>query len=176
MTPWSVAHQLPLSMEFSRQEYWSGLPFSSLGDLPNPGIEPQSPALQVDSLLSEPSGKLKLFSILTPNTICWFPYYLHDLSIWCHMHECVLSHFSYVQLFVTLWTRAPQVPLSMGFSRQEYWSGLPCPPPRDLHNPGIKPMSLISSALAGRFFITSTTWEAPGRLYLYSIKFYKLKS
>ena len=49
-TPWTVAHQTPLSMEFSRQEYWSGLPFSSLGDLPDPGIKPRSPALQADSL------------------------------------------------------------------------------------------------------------------------------
>ena len=48
----------------------------------------------------------------------------------------------------------------MGFSRQEYWSGLPCPSPRDLPNPGIKPTSLTSPALAGRFFTTSTTWEA----------------
>ena len=53
--PWTVAHQAPLSMEFSRQEYWNGLPFPSPGDLPDPGIEPGSPALQIDSLLSEPS-------------------------------------------------------------------------------------------------------------------------
>ena len=57
-TPWTVAHQAPLSMEFSRQEYWSMLPFTSPGDLPNPGNEPRSPALQADSLLSEPLGKL----------------------------------------------------------------------------------------------------------------------
>ena len=56
-TPWAVAHQAPLSMEFSRQEYWTGLPFPSPGDLPNPGIEPRSPALQADSLPSEPPGK-----------------------------------------------------------------------------------------------------------------------
>ena len=49
MTPWTVAHQVPLSMEFSRQEYWSGLPFPSPGDLPDPGIEPGSPTLQADS-------------------------------------------------------------------------------------------------------------------------------
>ena len=55
-TPWSVAHQAPLSLEFSRQEYWSGLPFPSPGDLLDPGIEPQSPTLQADSLLSEPPG------------------------------------------------------------------------------------------------------------------------
>ena len=52
-TPWTVAHQAPLSMEFSRQEYWSGLPFPSPGDPPNPGTEPRSPALQ-DSLPTEP--------------------------------------------------------------------------------------------------------------------------
>ena len=55
--PWSVACQAPLSMEFPRQEYWSGLPFPSPGDLPNPGIEPGSPALQADALPSEPPGK-----------------------------------------------------------------------------------------------------------------------
>ena len=49
----------------------------------------------------------------------------------------------------------------MGFSRQEYWSGLPCPPPGDLSNPGIEPTSLMSPALTGRFFTTSATWEAP---------------
>ena len=60
MTPWTVARQAPLSMGFSREEYWSGLPFSSPGDLPNPGIEPGSPALQADSLLTEPPGKQAL--------------------------------------------------------------------------------------------------------------------
>ena len=54
VTPWTVAHQAPLSMGFSRQEYWSGLPFPSPGDLPDPGIEPRSPALQADSLPTEP--------------------------------------------------------------------------------------------------------------------------
>ena len=56
-TPWTIAHQAPLSMGFSRQEYWSGVPFPSPGDLPNPGIEPRSPALQADALTSEPPGK-----------------------------------------------------------------------------------------------------------------------
>ena len=51
-TPWTVAYQAPQSIEFSRQEYWSGLPFSSPGDLPDPGIEPGSPALRADYLLS----------------------------------------------------------------------------------------------------------------------------
>ena len=58
VTPWTVAHQAPPSMGFSRQEYWSGLPFPSAGDLPNPGIKPRSPALQADFLTSEPPGKL----------------------------------------------------------------------------------------------------------------------
>ena len=55
--PWTIAHQTPPSMEFSRQEYWSGLPFPSPGDLPDPGIEPGSPAMQADALPSEPPGK-----------------------------------------------------------------------------------------------------------------------
>ena len=56
-TPWTVAYQAPPSMGFSRQEYCSGLPFPSPGDLPNPGIEPWSPALETDTLTSEPPGK-----------------------------------------------------------------------------------------------------------------------
>ena len=67
---------------------------------------------------------------------------------------------SRVQLFVTLWTVAHQAPLSMEFSRQEYWSGLPFPSPGYLLHPGIKPVSVASPALAGRFFTTSATWEA----------------
>ena len=65
---------------------------------------------------------------------------------------CVLSCFRGVGFFVTLWTVAHQALLSMEFSRQEYWSGLPCPPPGDLPIPGIEAASLMSSTLAGRFF------------------------
>ena len=57
-TPWTVARQAPLSMGFSRQEYWSELPFPSPGDLLDPGIEPRSPALEADTLTSEPLGKI----------------------------------------------------------------------------------------------------------------------
>ena len=57
VTPWTIAHQAPLSMRFSRQEYWSGLPCTPPGDLPNPGINPGPPALQADSLPAEPPGK-----------------------------------------------------------------------------------------------------------------------
>ena len=73
---------------------------------------------------------------------------------------CVLSRFSRVWVFETLWTVAHQAPLSMRYFRQEYWSGLPCPPPGDLSNAGRKPMSLESPALGNGFFTTSTTWEA----------------
>ena len=62
--------------------------------------------------------------------------------------------------YVTLWTVAHQAPLSMGFSRQDSWSGLPFPPPGDLPDSGTEPVSLLSPALAGRFSITSATWEA----------------
>ena len=74
----------------------------------------------------------------------------------CYM----LHHFSPVRLFATLWTIAHQAPLSMGFSRQEYWGGLPCPPPEDLPNLGIELASLTRISFAGRFFTTSATWEA----------------
>ena len=72
----------------------------------------------------------------------------------------VLSHFSCVQLFVILWSVAHQVPLSIGFSRQEYWSGLPCPPLGDLPELGIEPTSPMPPALAGGFLTTGTAWEA----------------
>ena len=71
-----------------------------------------------------------------------------------------LSHFSHVRFFVTLWTVSRQSSLSMGFNRQEYWSGLPCPSPEALPNPGIKAIYLMSPALAVGFDTTSTIWEA----------------
>ena len=80
-------------------------------------------------------------------------------SIYIYIYA-VLSHFICVRLCVTLWTVA-QAPLSMGFSRQKYWSGLPCSPLGDLPDSGIKPVSLTSPTLADRFFNTSTTCKAP---------------
>ena len=77
------------------------------------------------------------------------------------VHAYVLSCFSCVLLLATLWAIDPQALLSLGFSRQEYWSGLPCPPSGDLPDSGIEPTSLMSPALAGGFFTTSATWEAP---------------
>ena len=88
------------------------------------------------------------------------------------LRACMLSCFSPVQFFATLWTVAHQAPLSVGLSRKEFWSGLPCPLLGDLPDPGIKltslvfpdpeiePTSLTSPALAGEFFTISATWEA----------------
>jgi len=78
---------------------------------------------------------------------------------------CVLSCFSLVWLLATPWTVALQAPLSMEFSRQEYWSELPWPSSGDLPNPGIEPVSLKSPALAGGFFTSSATWEAQRAAY-----------
>ena len=78
-----------------------------------------------------------------------------------NMSAYSLDRFSRVQLHVTLWTVARQVPLCMGFFRQEYWSGLSRPPPGELADPGIEPTSLMSPVLTGMFFATRATWEAP---------------
>ena len=80
-----------------------------------------------------------------------------------YSHACVLGLFSRVRLFVMLWVVAHQPPLSMGFSRQEYWSGLPHPPPGDLTHSGIEPASPKPPALAGLFVIISAAWEARPR-------------
>ena len=76
------------------------------------------------------------------------------------MNAYVLIH-SVMSDSVTLWTAARQALLSMEFSRQEYWSGLSCPPPGDLPHPGVEPMSLPSLALAGGFFTAIAAWDAP---------------
>ena len=97
MTPWTVACQAPLSMEFSRQEYWSGFPFPSPGDLPDQGFKPRSPALQAGSLLPEPPGKSEyseccLVAQLCP-TLCdcsmpGFPVFHHLLELaQTHVHR-----------------------------------------------------------------------------------------
>ena len=78
---------------------------------------------------------------------------------------------SHVWLFEAPWTVARQTPLSMGYSRQEYWSGLPCPPSGDVPDAGIKSLSLMSPALVGRFFTTSAVWKALLLSYLLSFSF-----
>ena len=102
-TPWTVARKALLSIEFSRQEHWSGLPLPFPGDLPDPGIEPESPRLQVDSLPSEVPGKPVQWST-----------------------AAAAKSLSRVRLCASPWTAAHQAPPSMGFSRQEYWSGCHC--------------------------------------------------
>ena len=101
---------------------------------------------------------LNLVSILIP---LWNPVLLNI---------CMLSHFSCIHLFANLWTIACQASLSMGFSRQEYWSGLPLLSLGDLPDPGIKLISLMSPALVGRFFTASTTWEPHIIFYLKYLK------
>ena len=115
-TLWTVNHQAPLSMGFSRQEYRSGLLCLLPGDLPDPEIKP--------------------------------------ISL-CLLHVCTKS----LQSCANQQTIAFQALLSLGFSKGEYRSGLLCPSPGDLPDPGIEPASLTSLALAGRFFTTSATWE-----------------
>ena len=84
----------------------------------------------------------------------------------CFVPCAMPSRFSRVRLFVTPWTAAHQAPLSLGFSRHEYCSGLPCPSPGDLPDPGIKPTSPVSPALAGGFFTT----EPPGKLLFCALR------
>ena len=136
-TPWTVAYQAPPFMGFSRQEYLSGLPFPSPGDLPNPGIEPGSPSLPAE-----------LLSKLWVN--CCLNY---------RSHACMQRPFTHVQFFATPQTVASKALLSVEFSRQEYWSGLSFPPPGDLPDPGIKPVSHISCT-GRRILYPITTWEA----------------
>ena len=97
---------------------------------------------------------LRLY-LLQPNT----PHFPWSLEL-TKVHACVCAKsFNRGWLCAMLWATACQAPLSMGFSRQEYLSGLPCPAPGDLPDPGIEPESLTYPALASRFFTTSTTWE-----------------
>ena len=99
-TPWT-AHQAPPPMGFSRQEYWSGLPFPSPGDLPNPGIKPRSPALQADALTSEPPGKPQLLKatwipwlwLLLPVSLSHAAVYHLQISHWLKL--CVHHHISF---------------------------------------------------------------------------------
>ena len=130
-----IAHQAPLSMGFSRQEYWSGLPCPSPGDLPDPGIKPTSlclPHWQVGCLPLAPPGK--------PSETT----------------KRENENHSVVSSSETSWTVACQAPLSMDFSRQGCWNSLPCPSPGDLPDPGIKPRSPALQA-------HSSPFELPGK-------------
>ena len=130
------------------QEHWSGKPIPSPGDLPNTRMELGSPALQTDSLPTELQGPAKCLQILSLSKISLIvlliffiilvfysePYYFlpfanFEFSLFFLYFLGVLSHFSHVRVFVTPRTMAHQTPLSMDFSRQEYWSGLKFPSP-----------------------------------------------
>ena len=143
VTPWTGAGQAPLSMEFSRQDNWSGLPFSTPGDLPNPGIEPMSPALTggfftiappaaaaakslqlcltlYDPIDSSPSGS-PVPGILQARTLEWVAISFSNAWKW----KVKVKSLSRVWVLATPWTAAYQAPPSMRFSRREYWSGVP---------------------------------------------------
>ena len=151
---WIVACQALLSLGFSRQEYWSGLPCSPPGYLPNPGIETAS--LMISALAAakslqscptlcnpidcSPPGS-PIPGILQARTLEWVAISFSNAWKW----KVKVKLLSRAWLLATPWAAAYQAPLPMGFSRQEYWSGLPLPSP---------------SGLAGGFFSTSATWKA----------------
>ena len=126
---------------------------------------PSPPNIQVTLIVSKVvfNSVLCLCSDTSNVPLCFLWYFLPSSYKDLTCRTCMLSHFSCVQFFVTPWTVAHQAPLSMGFSRQKKWSGLPYLLPGDFPNPGVKPMSLTSPALAGGFFTTSTTWEVPSK-------------
>ena len=170
-------------MEFSRKEYWGGLPFHTLGNFLKPVVKPsladrfsttratwKVPYIYTKSkfkndfsfvasfllfiyhptLLAKCSGSnigLSLTRIDAYN-FCLIPSLFYKWSIKIHQYLCIpcdicmLSHFIHVQLFATLWSIAHQAPLSMGFLRQEYRSGLPFTPPGNLTDPGFETMFL----------------------------------
>ena len=132
-TPWTIACQASLSMEFPRQEYWNRLPFSPSGDY----------ALHIFFFFL---AKLYLEHLKFKQCVC----------------VCVCV-FSSVQLFGTQWIVACQIPLSMGFCRQEYWSGLPCSPSGDLFHSWPRDRTRVPciSCIARGFFITETPEKPP---------------
>ena len=160
-TTWTVAHRAPLSIGFPTEEHWSGLPFPPLRDIPNPGIQPlspESPALAgrcfttelpvaaakslqscptlCDPIDGSPPGS-PVPGILQARTLEWVAIAFSNAWKW----KGKVKSFSPVWLFATSWTTAYQAPPSLGFSRQEYWSGVPFPSPGDLPYPGIEPGS-----------------------------------
>ena len=144
-TPWTIDRQAPPSMEFSRPEYWSGLPFPSAGHLPNPGIEPRSPTLQADSLLFVPSRKPgHEFGGTLFNPV--YAKLLQSHQTLCNPMDCSLPGFVY------------------SWDSPGKKTGVGCH-----FLPGIELGSVTSPALAGGFFTTSTTWEARSTQCIYSM-------
>ena len=152
LTLWTVARQAPLSMGFSRQEHWSGLLCLPPGDPPNPGMEAGSPALQ--GLLQRWATREALLRVCLSltNPVEYWGFACQIASVASNsLRPPGLQHAR----FLCPWD----------FSRQEYLSGLPFPPPGDLLDPGIEPTSLMSPAFVGGLFYTSTTWEASLRFW-----------
>ena len=158
-TPWTIVCQTPLSMEFSTQEYWTGLTFVSPGDHPNPGIKPGFPSLLPYSLPSEPPGKPTITyataakslqscltlcepidgnppgspipGILQARTLEWVAISFSSAWKW----KMKVKSLSCVRLLATPWTTAYQAPPSVEFSRQEDWNGVPMPSPIITYTP-----------------------------------------
>ena len=142
-------HSFPQSVLWTRQCLILGIQMSKLWSLPSRKIACTS------------QKEIKFYQrhrILSEVVIHKQPI-LGIKQLWKYMCVCILSRFNSVWLFATIWTAAHQVPLSKRFSRQEYLNELPYPPPGDLPNPRIELTSLMSPALASRFFTTSTTWK-----------------
>ena len=151
VTPWTVAYQVSLSMGFSRQEHWSGLPFPSSGDLWIQGLNP-----------GLPHCKQMLYHLSHQGSL---------IALWTSEPVKLLSC---VRLFAIPWSVAYQAPPSMEFSRQEYWSGLPFPSPGELPDPGIEPRSpalqadALPSELPGKplpSLIIHTLWNSVIHFY-----------
>ena len=133
--------------------FW--LHYASYGILvPWPGLEPVFPAVEVWH--SNSWTTRKVYPLLCKYTHIARAHSLMYIGVYVCVCVCArtLSHLSRVQCLATLWTVACQSPLSMGFSRQEYWSGLPCPPPGDLPNPRMEHSSPVSPNIADEFFTT----------------------
>ena len=134
----------PLFPHLFAMKWWDQMPWSSLSE-----------CWALSQLFHSPLS-LSSTGFLVP-----LHFYSFSIFVALVVHACMLSRFSQVLLFVTLWSISRQAFLSMEFFRQKYWSELPCPSPEDLPSPGFEPVFLTSPALAGGFVTTSTIWEAP---------------
>ena len=162
--PWTLAHQAPLSMEIFQARILEqvAIPFSKGSYQPRDWIQVKGCCVNISLFfllsqlffllleLAAISPRQLTLSISSPLLIQWLEISRGGNS--CTMGAYVVCRFSHVQLFATLWMIAQQASLSMGFSRQGYWSGLPCPRPEHLPNPGIEPESL-KSVCTGRWVL-----------------------
>ena len=145
VTSWAVARPTPLSLGLSRQEYYTGLHFLFQGIFPTQRLNPCLLRGQVDSPALGHLGRPNTSAHSALSTFLTFAKLIGQKGLaglpWLVKPDCaracVLSRFRGAQLCATLGTAASQAPPAMGFSRQEYWSGLPCPPPGDLPDPRI---------------------------------------